>query len=270
MVLAFVGLGLGDHTDITVKGLETVKKSDYVYLESYTSVFPCLGRESLEEFYGKEVIEADRELVESGCEEMLLRAETGTVSLLVVGDPLCATTHTDLFLRAKKRGIEVRVIHNASIMNAISSTGLQLYRFGETVSIPFWTDNWRPTSFIEKIESNRSHRLHTLCLLDIKVKEQSIENLMRQRKIYEAPRYMTIREAILQILEVKPEYVSEIMIGVARIGAPDQLIRSGYGRDLVEEDFGAPLHSLVIPADIHECEREFLQQYAVKDFEVGI
>ena len=58
--------------------------------------------------------------------------------------PCSATTHSDLLLRAKEMNIEVGVVHNASIMNAISCCGLQLYRFGEAVSIPFFTDTWRP------------------------------------------------------------------------------------------------------------------------------
>jgi len=55
----------------------------------------------------------------------------------------------------------------------------QLYNFGETVSIVFWTDNWQPDSFYDKIDANLSRGLHTLCLLDIKVKEQTVENMMR-------------------------------------------------------------------------------------------
>ena len=37
-----------------------------------------------------------------------------------------ATTHTDMVLRAKEKGIEVKSIHNASIMNAIGCCGLQV------------------------------------------------------------------------------------------------------------------------------------------------
>eukprot|EP00397_Hematodinium_sp_SG-2012_P054536 GEMP01065846.1.p1 GENE.GEMP01065846.1~~GEMP01065846.1.p1 ORF type:complete len:273 (+),score=59.50 GEMP01065846.1:23-820(+) len=262
MVLAFVGLGLGDHTDITVKGLETVKQSDYIYLESYTSVFPNLGKAKLEEFYGKDIIEADRDLVESGCEEMLERAKVGVVSFLVVGDPLCATTHTDLFLRAKKLNIEVKVIHNASIMNAVSSTGLQLYRFGETVSIPFWADNWRPTSFVDKIVQNSTQNLHTLCLLDIKVREQTIENMMKNRKVFEPPRFMTVAQAIDQLVEARPELAERRMVGVARLGSSDQIIRVAKASNLRDVDLGGPLHSLIIPAaDVHDCEQLFLEQY---------
>lgn len=41
----------------------------------------------------------------------------------------------------------------------------QLYNFGETVSIVFWTDTWRPESFYDKIKKNRDLGMHTLCLL---------------------------------------------------------------------------------------------------------
>lgn len=37
-MLYLVGLGLADEKDITVKGLEIVKKAERVYLEAYTAV----------------------------------------------------------------------------------------------------------------------------------------------------------------------------------------------------------------------------------------
>ena len=37
-MLYFIGLGLADEQDITVKGLEIVKKAERVYLEAYTSI----------------------------------------------------------------------------------------------------------------------------------------------------------------------------------------------------------------------------------------
>ncbi|CAH1782846.1 unnamed protein product, partial [Owenia fusiformis] len=123
-----IGLGLGDVKDITVKGLEIVRGCSRVYLEAYTSIL-TVGKEALEEFYGRTIILADRDLVEQGS-----------------GDPFGATTHSDLVLRSVEKGIGYRVIHNASIMNAVGCCGLQLYNFGETVSIVFWTDTWRPDS----------------------------------------------------------------------------------------------------------------------------
>ena len=65
-MLYFIGLGLGDAKDITVKGLEIVKKAKKVFLEHYTSILSC-GQVELEDFYGRnDLILADRDLVESG------------------------------------------------------------------------------------------------------------------------------------------------------------------------------------------------------------
>lgn len=37
-MLHLIGLGLADETDITVRGLEIVKRAERVYLEAYTSI----------------------------------------------------------------------------------------------------------------------------------------------------------------------------------------------------------------------------------------
>ena len=53
-MLYFVGLGLGDAKDITVRGLENeiVKRCEKVFLEHYTSIL-TVGQEELEKFYGR-------------------------------------------------------------------------------------------------------------------------------------------------------------------------------------------------------------------------
>eukprot|EP01036_Dinobryon_divergens_P042149 gene42149-55972_t len=190
MVLFVVGLGLGDEKDITLRGLEAVRSSKYVFLEYYTSI---LGVDSkkLESFYGISVILADRNLVESEAERIIDNAITDNVSFLVVGDPLCATTHTDIILRAKKRGAKVEVIHNASVMGAVASCGLQLYQFGYTVSIPLFEGDWRPASFYDRLKYNALGGMHTLCLLDIKVKEPDPEAMCRGQMRMLPPRFMT-------------------------------------------------------------------------------
>ncbi len=54
--------------------------------------------------------------------------------------------------------VKVEVIHNASVMGAVASCGLQLYNFGQTVSIPLWNENWEPDSFHDKIKVNKAVR----------------------------------------------------------------------------------------------------------------
>lgn len=263
--LHIIGLGLGDEEDITVRGLKLVKAAAAVYLENYTSILRSPS-EALERLYGRAVIVADRGFVEERVEEMLDAAQgEGGVALLVVGDPFGATTHSDLWLRARQRGIAVNVVHNASIVNAVAVSGLQLYRFGETISLCFWTDTDRPTSYYNKLVRNRAADLHTLCLLDIKVKEPSLESLARGRKVFEPPRYMTVGQAVDQLLSIDAELGTgeldeeSMAVGVARIGQPDQCIVFASLRILKETDFGAPLHSLIVPArDLHFHELEVL------------
>ncbi|XP_055679958.1 diphthine methyl ester synthase [Lutzomyia longipalpis] len=262
-----IGIGLGDPKDITVKGLEIVKRCDRVYLEAYTSILSC-GQESLEDFYGRKLILADREMIEQHTDEIFADAEVKDVAVLVVGDPFGATTHTDLMLRAKEREIPCQVVHNASIMNAVACCGLQLYSFGETISIPYWTETWKPDSFFGKILKNRQMGLHTLCLLDIRVREPTLESLTRKTRQYEPPRFMSVAEASQQLMEIIKNTPGELSrdslaIGLARVGHDSQKIIACSLKEMTEVDLGAPLHSLVIPAkELHPLEVEFIQQFS--------
>jgi diphthine synthase len=155
-------------------------------------------------------------------------------------------------------------------MSAIGSTGLQLYNFGQTVSMVFFTDSWKPSSFYDRIKENRNIGLHTLVLLDIKVKEQSMENLARGRKIYEPPRYMTVAQCasqMLEIEEIRAEGVygpDSLAIGVARVGAESQHMAAGSLQELTMVDMGPPLHSLVLLGRrTHDLERDFIREFAV-------
>ncbi|KAJ3648918.1 hypothetical protein Zmor_020686 [Zophobas morio] len=267
-----IGLGLGDCKDITVNGLEIVKKCERVYLEAYTSILTC-GTAALEEFYGRKLIVADRELVEQGADAILEGADNTDVAFLVVGDPFGATTHTDLVLRAQEKKIKVEVVHNASILNAVGCCGLQLYSFGETVSIPYWTETWQPDSFFEKIVSNYKNKVHTLCLLDIKVKEPTLESLTKKKKEYMPPRFMSVSEAaeqLLQILQKKVEddglvTANSLCVGLARIGSQNQQIVACSLEEMSKVNLGGPLHSLIIAGPVlHPLELEYLEQFRIK------
>lgn len=234
---------------------------------------------SQETFYERPIIIAHRETVESDDNEILREAVDKKVALLVVGDPFGATTHSDLFLRASQMSIDVKVIHNASILTAVGCCGLQLYSFGETVSIPFWDDQWQPDSFVEKIIANRRNKMHTLCLLDIKVREKTIENIIKQRDVYEKPRYMSVSvaaEQLLKIIERKKASASSasdeleqlneetVAVGLARIGSETQKIVYTSLSKMANVDIGPPLHSLIIPGTLHEIEEKMLQLFSLK------
>lgn len=304
-MLYIIGLGLSDFEDITLKGLKAIECSEIIYLEHYTSI---LGggesyKEELEKFYKKKIILADRTMVEQNSDEIIQNAKSKNVSFLVVGDPFGATTHSDLVLRAIEKNVNYKIVHNASIMNAIGCCGLQLYNFGETISICFWSEkeNWRPKSYFPKIAENRLRGLHTLCLLDIKVKEKSVENLIKGKDIYEPPRYMSIAQASSQLIEIINESLDRlrnigikksgsededinieeveidklvnrnvlnentIAVGLARIGRNDQTIKVDTIKNLSTDDLGAPLHSLIITGKLHPLEIDFLKIFYNKN-----
>jgi len=248
-MLNIIGIGLNDEKDITLKGLELVKESDIVFLENYTSVLQ-VDVSKLEELYGKKIILADRDLVEKKAEqEILEKAKEKNVSLLVVGDALSATTHIDIIKRAREMNIKVNVVHNASVLTAVSETGLQLYKFGKATSIPFPEENFKPETAYDVIKDNLSLGLHTLILLDLRPQEK---------------RFMTVNQAIEILLEIeekrKEKVISEetIGIGCARLGDDDSVIKKGTLKELKEFDFGKEVHCLIIPGKMHFAEEEFL------------
>ena len=73
--------------------------------------------------------------------EFLEEAKTKKLALLVIGDPLSATTHFEIISECKKRDITYEIIHSVSVLTAVAETGLSLYKFGKTVSIPFDNEN---------------------------------------------------------------------------------------------------------------------------------
>lgn len=271
MTLYLVGIGLYDENDITLRGLDIVKSCDEVYLEHYTSILG-INKDSLEKLYEREVTVASRDFVEKEADEkLILAAKDKNVALLVVGDVFGATTHTDLMLRAKEIGVEVDVVFNASVMNAVGIVGLELYKYGKTTSIVFPDNNWLPQTPYDVIKQNKEMGLHTLCLLDIKVAEPSREELLRAARGAQVtampPRYMSVKEGLDVLLRIEAERKEDILseetvvIGVARIGHPDYKIITGTIKEIKDKDFGEPLHSIIIPGKMHHIEEDAINLF---------
>lgn len=190
----------------------------------------------------------------------------------MVGDPFSATTHTDLALRCRQHDppIPTRTLPNASILTAVGATGLSLYSFGQTVSMVFFTDDWRPASFYDRIAENAGLGLHTLVLLDIKVKEPNLQAMARGRIVYEPPRFMTAAQCAAQMLEIEENRKEGICagdrlaVGVARLGSEGEKIVAGTLEELSSVDLGKPLHSLCLcGTKMHEMEWEYVREFAV-------
>ncbi|RLJ00907.1 MAG: diphthine synthase, partial [Candidatus Aenigmatarchaeota archaeon] len=243
--LYMIGIGLNDEKDITVKGLDIVKKCSKVYLESYTSKLNC-SIEDLEKFYEKKVIPVDREFVENHTDELLTNEED--IALLIIGDVFSATTHYAVFMRAKELGIKVHIIHNASVLTAVGITGLSLYKFGKTASIPFENENIESPYDVLKENKN----LHTLFLLDLNPKQN---------------KFMPASEAIdylMRIEEKRKENVftkEKLCIVCAQLGSDSPVIRAGSAEELLNLKIDKFPQCLIVPGDLNFIEEEFIQQW---------
>ena len=270
MALYFIGLGLYDEKDVTIRGLETIKSCKTVYLEHYTSVLHT-SIENLEKFYGKKIIIADRDMVEKNADMIIDDAKAHDVGFLVAGDPMCATTHVDLMLRAREKGIKVTIIHNASAISAVGATGLEVYKFGKVTSITFSESGFMPQTCYDVLKQNQQNNFHTLMLLDIKVKEQKKDDMIKGKNEYQKPRFMTVNQGIQYLFDIEKKRKEKvfdentIVVGCARLGALDQKIISGTAKKLLTVDFGSELHLLIVPAkNLHFIEEEALDIWKLK------
>jgi len=238
-MLYIIGLGLNNEKDITVNGLEAVKKCDLVYLENYTSKLQ-VSVDKLEKLYNKKIILADREFVESN--KVLENAKDKNIALLITGDVFSATTHIQLILECRKLGIKYNVINNASILNAVGITGLELYKFGKITSIPF--DNENIKTPIEVLNDNLKLGLHTLFLLDLNPNKN---------------KFMTINEAINYLIKNKIKNMKAV--ACCALGSENEIIKYDSLENLQKQKFNKFPQCLTIPGKLHFVEEEMLKWY---------
>jgi len=238
MTFYLIGTGMNANS-IGADALQILKTCDKVYLENYTVNFPY-PIEELEKTYDIKIEELARAKVED--ESVLEEAKTSEVALLVYGDSLSATTHTQLILEAKKQKIPYKVFHNASIMTAVAETGLQLYKFGKTASMPNWKEHTnQPTSFMNYIKENQSIKAHTLLLTDIGLE---------------------IRGAIAQLTESSEQTkikVPEKIIACSNAGTENQKIFYDTLNKIQESKVKMPF-CLIIPSELNHMEQEAIEE----------
>ena len=258
-MLTFIGLGLYDADSITCEGRRRLRAADRVFAEFYTSKLLGASVEELEAAHETTIEVRDRAGVEQDPEDILSAAETEDVVFLTAGDTMISTTHSDLRIRAESRGIETQVIHGVTAETAASGlTGLQNYRFGKAVTLPFPFVHGAgdvPPSVIEAIEANQDRGLHTIVYLDIKV-----DYHRRRDGPEDHDPYMTAEYAAeLLAGEWQPD---QLAVVVARAGSPEPLVRADRLSVLADKEFGEPLHLLVIPGELHHVEADALRSLA--------
>ena len=241
MKLTLVSIGINSHMDMSLKGVEAARNAERVYAEMYTmKMDTTLGE--LEELTGQQVIPLPRGGMEEQGGELINAAKEMDVAVLVGGDALSATTHISLLLDAKEEGVETQVIHGSSIFTSITDTGLSIYKFGKTVTVPF-PEKGPVDSVLRTLRENHEYGNHTLMLLDLNMAED---------------RYLGINEAIKRLFETEQFPRDSLLIGVARLGSMFPTIKADTAEALSRYDFGDSPHALIAPGRLHFLEEDAL------------
>ena len=244
---------------MTADAIEHARACDFRFLEGYTATLPGDQEGQLESLVG-EWKKAMRPMVEDPA-DILSLANENSVALLVVGDPMQATTHVDLESHCAEQGIDFSVIPGLSATSlAVSLSGLQSYRFGRQVTLPFAYGEYLPTSPLEMIDSNYNNNLHTLVLLDLDPTGMGVET----------PQPMQPKQAV-EILQAMFEKLIEREGGVrdsmttaitnwdaillSDLGTSEQRVVSGDLEDIAKLTDGR-IHCLILPAEFTGLERE--------------
>lgn len=259
MALYIVGGGLSSEY-ITLRAVKALARAKTIYIDTYTSIAPGLDEEYVSRLAPEaRIVRATRYHLENEAYRIVQEAESSDVALLVPGDPLAATTHVALAVEAKKRGIEVVIVPGVSGLQAvIDTTGLQVYRFGKTVTLVYPEEGVKPYTTLSVIADNRARGLHTLVLLDLRLDQG---------------RAMTVPEAVRLLLDLESEMVAEgmlssaflhesMLVGVARAGLPESLCVAGPPEAVAAASYPPPPHSLVVTApSLHPVEEEALEVF---------
>ena len=164
--LMLIGMGPGRISSMTIEAKQAAIAADYRRYEAYTALWPSNELKTLEDEIGK-IEMVMRPEVENPA-ELLELSKNNLVALLIVGDPLQATTHVDLQLQALEAGIDCIVFHGISITTLVTgSIGLSNYKFGRQTTITYPYGGWVATSPLEVIAMNMFYNQHTLALLDL-------------------------------------------------------------------------------------------------------
>ncbi|HOU79360.1 MAG TPA: diphthine synthase [Candidatus Pacearchaeota archaeon] len=238
-MLYLIGLGLNEKS-LSKEAIEIIKRCKKVYLEDYTVDFPYTHQALIDEI-GKKFVTADREKVESL--EIVDEAKKMDVALLVYGSPLTATTHITLIEEAILSGIKYRIINNASVLDGIAETGLQVYKFGKITSLPEWKKSYEPDSFMEIVKENQSIKAHTLLLVDIGLDiKKAIEQLEKAAKKHNLKLFKLV---ICQALGTKKQ----------------KIIYKDLEKIKEFTNVQKP-YCIIIPGELHFMEKKMLEEFS--------
>ena len=248
-----VGIGL-ESKDISIRALEFLKSCDIIMLESYTSIASQESIDFIATATGKELVKTRRADFEDKLKSTVAMAKERKLAILVIGDPLVATTHHIILDEAEEQGIKTVVFHAPSIFSAgIGESGLDIYKFGPTTTIPYWSEKYKPTSFMDVIAKNVQNGQHTMVLLDI---NQSLCKPMDITEACETAAAAAKQSGHLDIMAMR-------VLVLADVGRHGQEIVSSRFSEIksLSASLKGKTISIVVPSKLNFAEEESIKRF---------
>ena len=249
-MLYLIGLGL-DTKDLSLKAVECLKTADSILYEEYTASITSAYIREIEELAGKAPTKIQRSDLEDNVKKTVSAAKERNVVILFPGDPLVATTHHIIIEEAASQGIRTKVIHAPSIFTAaIGESGLDIYKFGPTATIPKISERYKPTSFVEVIKKNLSNKQHTLILFDVTPEQGNSIN---------------VEDAILTLLQASKGTLDEDTKAVfmADLGRAEQQIAYASMKEIVAISRSGKIRSscIILPSEMSFAEKRAVETH---------
>lgn len=239
-MIGFVSSGFNPPDSFTTEEVGFLRKCKKIVVDTYTS------SNYLKEFEERDLVFADRNMLE---DFEWIFGEKEDIAIVVPGECFSATTHFTIYKEATERGVSISVFHNSSIYpTAAIVMGLHMYKVGPAISLPRFTEKFRPLSPYEKIVDNLKRNLHTIVLLDT-LPPLSVEDALKEIEWME-------KEAKGNL------FTEDLELGViCSLGTAKEKLCFGKIRDIKTIKALPTPCTLVIPADLHFEEKEAIELF---------
>ena len=263
--LALIGIGPGKVSSMTLEAVDLARHADVRLYEAYTALWSEEALLELEKKIGS-IRRIMRPAIEQP-EDLLEMAKNQLVAVLIVGDPMQATTHIDLQLRAENAGISVHIVHGISITTLVPGvTGVSNYKFGRSTTLTYSYGEWIATSPLEVMLQNYSQKLHTLVLFDLDPSGAGTgdQRPMQAPDAADSIAKMVAKYNEMELTEEQRGMVAEIeqfeVVLCSDLGTDDQRLQTTSIGNLSTKSSGR-LNCMVLLANLSEIEREAVNRW---------
>jgi diphthine synthase len=271
-LLFLIGVGINEGNSLSIDSIDILKKSKKIYVDSFTgflsdsfihSIKTLLDFGYSSEIKNKTVIQfVKRWFVEDG-REILEDSVKENVSILIYGDPLIATTYSELLVRARKQSISYKVIHSSSgISSLIGESGLHYYKFGKMVTM--MSDPMSSITVYNTIYNNMCLGLHTLILTEYNNDYNTLDSNKNKEPFFLSPQkvfcFILERESELKLLNLTD---NSFAIVASKIGTDKSTIVCGKIKSLLNYQFDDGFNSIIIPSSLHFTEIDCLRNLTI-------